>query len=77
MRKDRSYQFALLTALLISIYYGVDKMALSYLPPMAFRYISQVPALLMFSAFAIPFKRNAIRKEWTLNRNTIVVAGTI
>jgi drug/metabolite transporter (DMT)-like permease len=75
--KDVSYQIALLTAVLISIYYVVDKMALAYMPPMAFRYISQIPSLLFFSVFAIPFKRNAILSEWTLNRKAIVAAGTV
>jgi len=75
--RDASYRIALVTAVLISIYYAVDKMALTFLPPLTFRYVSQIPSLLFFSLFAIPFKRTALRKEWSLNRKTIVAAGTV
>jgi drug/metabolite transporter (DMT)-like permease len=75
--KEKPYQFALITMVLISFYYIVDKMTLSYINPLSFRYLMQLSALFFYSVLVLPFKKIALLNEWKLNKKAIASAGII
>jgi len=75
--KERPYQLALVTAVLISFYYIIDKVGLIYLNPLSFKYFTQLSGLFFYLVLVLPFKKIAFLNEWSKNKKAIVTAGTI
>jgi uncharacterized membrane protein len=64
--KDKAYQLALLTALLVSFYSITDKLGVHYMHPITFYYL-----------LLLPTRYTSIMPEWKRNRRNILLVGAI
>jgi len=75
--KDKPYQLALLTALLVSLYSIVDKIGVSRMHPFIFYYLLLVPRLTLYVPYVFMTRHPSIMPEWRRNRRNILLVALL
>jgi uncharacterized membrane protein len=75
--KDKPYQLALLTALLVSLYSIVDKIGVSRMHPFIFYYLLLLPRLTLYAPYVFKTRHSSIMPEWRRNRRNILLVALI
>ena len=75
--KDKPYQLALLTALLVSLYSIVDKIGVSRMHPFIFYYLLLLPRLTLYVPYVFKTRHPSIMPEWRRNKRNILLVALI
>lgn len=75
--KDRSYQLAWLTALIISLYSVNDKVGVHYVPPFSYLFLLTVLMCFVGVPFVVMRKKEMFFREWTRNRKPIILGSIL
>jgi uncharacterized membrane protein len=75
--KDKAYQLALLTALLVSFYSISDKLGVHYMHPITFYYLLFLPRFVFYFPYLLKTRYTSIMPEWKRNRRNILLVGAI
>jgi uncharacterized membrane protein len=73
--KNRTYQLALLTALLVSLYSMVDKIGVQYVHPFIFLYLLLLPRLVLYVPYILRTRYDSIKPEWRRNKRNILLVA--
>jgi uncharacterized membrane protein len=78
IRNDKAIRYALLTLLSVTGYSIVDKQAVARFHPVAFAFTYPWFSLALLSGYIVTCKKKgALRREWDLNRRSILVCGVL
>ena len=75
--KDKPYQLALLTALLVSLYSIVDKVGVQHVYPFTFYYLMLLTRLVLYVPFVFKTRHTSVVPEWKRNKKNILLIGII
>ena len=75
--KDKPYQLALLTALLVSLYSIADKIGVRHMDPFVFYYLLLLPRLTLYLPYIVKTRYADIMAEWRTNKGSILLVGVI
>jgi uncharacterized membrane protein len=75
--KDKPYQLALLTALLVSLYSIVDKIGVQHVYPLTFYYLLLLTRLVLYVPFVFTTRHTSVMPEWRRNKRNILLIGII
>ncbi|NIS62063.1 MAG: EamA family transporter [Proteobacteria bacterium] len=73
--KDRSYQLAWLTALIISLYSVNDKVGVRYVHPFLYLYLVHMLTCILFSPYVLMRKKASLFQELKENKSPIILGG--
>ena len=73
--KDRSYQLAWLTALIISFYSVNDKLGVHYVHPFSYIYLMHMLTCILLSPYVLMTKKGALFRELEKNRLPIILGS--
>lgn len=77
-QNDAATRYALLTLLAVAAYSIVDKQAVTHFHPVAFAFIYPWFSIALLSAYITSAKKKgALRREWRLNRRSILACGVL
>lgn len=75
--KDKAYQLALLTALLVSFYSITDKLGVRCMNPFTFYYLLLLPRFVFYFPYVLMTRYASIMPEWRRNKCNILLVGAI
>ncbi|HLZ21926.1 MAG TPA: DMT family transporter [Ktedonobacterales bacterium] len=75
--RERAARLALLSGVVIAGYSVVDKLGVRYVPPETYIYLIFGAAAVYLTPFMLTRKWAAVRKEWRINRATVVVTAVL
>jgi len=75
--RDKPYQLALLTALLVSLYSIVDKIGVQHVYPFTFYYLVLLTRLVLYVPFVFTTRYSSVMPEWRRNKRNILLIGII
>lgn len=73
--KDRSYQLAWLTALIISLYSVNDKLGVRYVHPFVYLYLVHMLTCILFSSYVLIKKKGTLFRELSKNTWPIIIGS--
>ncbi|MFQ6078484.1 MAG: EamA family transporter, partial [Thermodesulfobacteriota bacterium] len=73
--KDRSYQLAWLTALIISLYSVNDKVGVHYVPPFVYLFFGNILMCFIVTPIVVMRKKAIFFREWTRNKTPIILGS--
>jgi uncharacterized membrane protein len=78
IRNDIAIRYAFLTLLAVAGYSIVDKQAVTYFHPVAFAFIYPWFSMALLSTYVVAVRKSgALRREWRVNRRSILVCGIL
>jgi uncharacterized membrane protein len=75
--RGRASKLALLTGAVIASYSVVDKVGVQYVPPAIYTYLLIGVSTVYLAPLMLTHKRNAVRKEWQVNRKSVVTTAVL
>jgi len=68
---------SIMTGLMIAAYSLVDKVGVGIVEPPLYIYLMLLIVVVLLSPYVLTRKREALKKEWSLNRNNILALGIV
>ena len=75
--KNKPYQLAILTALLVSLYSIADKIGVHHMHPFIFYYLLLLPRLTLYIPYVFKTRYPSVMPEWRRNGRNILLVGFI